>query len=117
MCTGLAGPYFLQNHPRVVVSALKNLSNCSPTFRCPAGDSCVPSFSVESPCSHENPSARLAAPAAHRYGPQLSHGALTGPLAGSKFRSAWPLICFSMSHLTEKPDSSAYGSGFRRLLA
>ena len=109
--------YFLQNHTRVVVSVLKNFSSASPTFFWPAGDSCVPSLSVESPCSQENPSARFVAPAAQRYGPQLSHGALTGPLAGSKFRSAWPLICFSMSHLTEKPDSSAYGSGFRRLLA
>src|SRR5947209_2639504 len=90
------------SHGRVVASFLKNLSSCSATFVWPVRVGCVPS-PAKSPSSYFRPSLFAFVPLAHRYGPQLNHGArVFPPLSGSKFRADSPLICFSISHFTDE---------------
>src|SRR5215469_14057005 len=73
------------NQVRVVVSVLKKRSSSWPNFFMPASEWCIWSLSRKSVFWKRKPSLRLFSPLAHQYGPQLSHGALTATLAGSKF--------------------------------
>src|SRR5690242_7398437 len=105
-----------RNHGVAVSSWPKNAIRLSATMVWPWADGCVPSDWNDEQ-AHVNPSARGESPSAQRYGPHESHGACTLPCAGSKFRLSMPAICASMSHFTAKPDSYAYGSGLRSLVA
>src|ERR1051325_1024805 len=93
-----------RNHGVAVGSVLKKLSSCCATFGTPPlVEGCVKSDS-RSEHIHLKLSERGVMPSAQRYGPHASHGATTGPLFVLKLSDGSPLSCFSMSHLTEKPE-------------
>src|SRR5439155_23485307 len=76
-----------KNQGAVVGSVLKKARSCRATFGTPPlAEGCVKSLCKSSGQSEVNPSDRPAVPSVQMYGPQESHGARTGPLAGSKFK-------------------------------
>src|ERR1041385_553504 len=70
-------------HGAVAASRRTNASRLSATFARPVADGWVPSLELSSLHAHVRPSERGFKPSAQRYGPHDSHGATTGPFAGS----------------------------------
>src|SRR6185503_18957394 len=70
-------------HGAVAASRRTNASRLSATFARPVVDGWVPSLELSSLHAHVRPSERGFKPSAQRYGPHDSHGATTGPFAGS----------------------------------
>src|SRR5712692_8782942 len=72
-----------RNQGLAVGSVLKKANNSEPTFATPLVEGWVKSLSRSVGHTDVKPSERPFKPSVHRYGPHESHGATTGPLAGS----------------------------------